>query len=33
MNKKRLRNIRGDKRKVGWLAVFGIFLAFILLIF
>lgn len=30
---KNLRNIRDDKRKVSWLAMFGIFLAFILLIF
>lgn len=32
MNKK-LRNNRDDKKKVSWLAVFGIFLAFVLLIF
>ncbi|CAJ1202536.1 hypothetical protein CPR19088_GLDEOEPO_00993 [Companilactobacillus paralimentarius] len=30
---KNLRKIRDDKKKVSWLAMFGIFLAFILLIF
>ena len=31
--KKNSRNVRDDKKKVSWLAMFGIFLAFILLIF
>lgn len=30
---KKLRNTRDDKKRVSWLAMFGIFLAFILLIF
>lgn len=33
MNKNGLRKIHEDKKKVSWLAMFGIFLAFILLIF
>lgn len=33
MERKGLRNIRQDKRRVSFLAMFGIFLAFILLVF
>lgn len=33
MERKKLRNIREDKKRVSLLAMFGIFLAFILLVF